>query len=261
MAKPATKPRWADTASGLANQVTPPSGKLDIGWAVQEKPPSTFFNWLFYWIYKWILYLDTITSEVLTWTAAQTWSALGTFSNGLTVSGGTTNLLTTNTGALGSSSTITASGAVTGSDLKHTGTQSLGVSAFEAVWDGTNWTRDGSNSGGFVTATAGSPGDVLVPLKLKQGDSVSAIRARLSHSTGTASSMSITLLQVIQTTGAVTFGTTVNSGAVTTIQSLAIGSGLPATVGGDDAWFLRISSSATAMTRKIYGVEVDFTRP
>lgn len=53
--KPATKPRWATSGALLS---TPSSGKQDIGW-IQEKPALQYFNWLFYWIYSWLIYFET----------------------------------------------------------------------------------------------------------------------------------------------------------------------------------------------------------
>lgn len=57
MAKPATLPRWAtDGGATLA----PSSGHQDTGWVDNERPPARIFNWLWYWIYQWLLWLDSV---------------------------------------------------------------------------------------------------------------------------------------------------------------------------------------------------------
>ena len=66
MAKPATIPRFA-TNVGVTNE--PTEAKKDAGWIEGEKPPAQSMNWLFRWLYAWVLYLDSLTAEALTWTA------------------------------------------------------------------------------------------------------------------------------------------------------------------------------------------------
>jgi hypothetical protein len=82
MAKPATLPRWAETAGGsaAANIVAPASGKQDTGYVTGgDIPTSGSTNWLLRWLYKWAQYLDGLTGEALTWTAR------ATFNGGCTV--------------------------------------------------------------------------------------------------------------------------------------------------------------------------------
>lgn len=54
--KPTTLPRWAN--GGGAKVATPSSGKQDIGWDTQEKPPAQWFNWLLLNIYLWLLWIS-----------------------------------------------------------------------------------------------------------------------------------------------------------------------------------------------------------
>lgn len=54
-AKPATLPRWADVGGAI---VTPAAGKLNVGYVPGERPPAQYKNWLQYWNYKWIEYLN-----------------------------------------------------------------------------------------------------------------------------------------------------------------------------------------------------------
>lgn len=79
MAKPTSKPRFA---SDVGAAITEPSeGKKDIGW-IAEKPPHQVMNWIHKWTAAWIDYLDGLTAEALTWTAAHIHSALVTHNAG-----------------------------------------------------------------------------------------------------------------------------------------------------------------------------------
>lgn len=55
MAKPTTLPRWADVGGAIIN---PTSGKKDVGFVDEEKPPAEFLNWLFNENYNWASYLN-----------------------------------------------------------------------------------------------------------------------------------------------------------------------------------------------------------
>lgn len=57
MAKPTVIPRWANVGGSI---VTPPSGKLDVGWLAGEKPPAQYENWKGYYTFKWIEWIDSI---------------------------------------------------------------------------------------------------------------------------------------------------------------------------------------------------------
>lgn len=70
MPKPSSLPRWGDNLADPGDIVEPSSGKKDIGWQDAEKPPHSYFNWLFNLIYQWCSYLNGLTGEALTWTAA-----------------------------------------------------------------------------------------------------------------------------------------------------------------------------------------------
>jgi len=53
--KPTVLPRWANVG---ADVVTPASGKQDIGWVSQERPPAEWQNWLSLHAYNWLAWLD-----------------------------------------------------------------------------------------------------------------------------------------------------------------------------------------------------------
>jgi hypothetical protein len=65
MAKPATLPRWAETAGGVpdANIVAPNAGKMDTGFTVGgDIPTSGGLNWLFNTFLQWVKWLNDSAS-------------------------------------------------------------------------------------------------------------------------------------------------------------------------------------------------------
>ena len=61
VSKPTIIPVWAqndvvDPISGQNNVLEPPNEKKLEGWASLEYPPRNWFNWLFRYIYLWILW-------------------------------------------------------------------------------------------------------------------------------------------------------------------------------------------------------------
>lgn len=61
--KPSTKPDWMLGYTG-PRVVEPTLGKKQLGWAVDERPPSEFFNFLFQSTSEWIEYLDQISLAI-----------------------------------------------------------------------------------------------------------------------------------------------------------------------------------------------------
>lgn len=62
--KPVRVARFGGTsAAEAANSAEPSSGKKDLGWVLDEEPPSSFFNWLHYRAYKWFRWLDERLSD------------------------------------------------------------------------------------------------------------------------------------------------------------------------------------------------------
>lgn len=55
MPKPATLPRWA---TDLTNNDAPSSGQMDTGWTPSQTGVSDYDNWVKYWTYKWIEWID-----------------------------------------------------------------------------------------------------------------------------------------------------------------------------------------------------------
>ncbi len=74
MAKPTDKPRWASAVTADPTRyVNPPPGKKDIGWDVEERPPSQYENWLRNITGQWVDYLDGFEYDETTntWLAGQ----------------------------------------------------------------------------------------------------------------------------------------------------------------------------------------------
>lgn len=126
-----------------------------------------------------------------------------------------------------------------------------------ATFDGTNWTRVVAS--GWVTATVLSPGDVFIQIPTLESDIITAVRGYIQQGTATAGAMSMRLVQVNLSTGATSLGSFDTSSALTSLEVLDIPS-LPLTVGDHVALFAHFAASASAITRKIFGIEVDYHR-
>lgn len=70
MTKPAGNlPTWN---TGLANNTEPNGAKKTLGWEVNEKPASSYFNWWQNKVGEWVSYLNGLAAEAFTWTGLQT---------------------------------------------------------------------------------------------------------------------------------------------------------------------------------------------
>lgn len=60
-------PRWGESLTGVRGgvQVTPPSGRLDIGWINGDQPPEGFMNWWQYGVWKWIQWIKSIGNPIV----------------------------------------------------------------------------------------------------------------------------------------------------------------------------------------------------
>lgn len=71
VSKPTEVPRWATDGAALITE--PSSGKKDIGW-IEEPVPADWWNWIWNRTYLWILWLQDITNQALTWTTSHIWN-------------------------------------------------------------------------------------------------------------------------------------------------------------------------------------------
>lgn len=84
--------RWATAPLIPADVTEPDTTHKDQGWQNAEEPPHSYFNYWMKLVYLWVAYLDGLTNEALTWTAAHIFNAGVTISTGaaavaLTVTG------------------------------------------------------------------------------------------------------------------------------------------------------------------------------
>lgn len=250
MAKPSTKPQWLNgiTAVDPTVNVSPTAGKRDAGWATQERPPAQYLNWLFYWIHQWILYVDTITAEALTWTAAQTWNAASLFVGIATFQ---------NDVEFQDSVHISGTG---GKVYTHVDTIKETVPAtFGRTYAGTAWT----DAADAVTYTGVSPGTFLIPLPVKVHDRIVAVKLHFFLSTATASAISYKLVRYNASAVASDQSDVMNAAASTAMQNLAatnVNTGA-ANVAEGERWYVLVTGNASSLTRTLCGATVGFSRP
>lgn len=231
--KPATLPRWADVGGAL---VTPAAGKLNVGWVPGDRPPAQYKNWLQYWNYKWIEYLNDGALQ-----GAHTFSS--------TV--GVTGLITATAGVTcAANQHVTVSG--TG-ELKHGArTLTLDIAAGQRALG--TVTYDGLQ----LTFAASSEFDIAIPLKV--GDRITALRFYFSRDSGAAVTCSLRRRNLSGPSSTVICSKTINTG---TLQNTDIGTSptsgsLPHTVATATSLCARMAANNLD---DLIGVEVTYDRP
>lgn len=66
--------RWGTVPLIPADLTEPDTTHMDEGWQDAEEPPHSYFNYWMNLVYLWLVYLDNITAEALTWTALETFN-------------------------------------------------------------------------------------------------------------------------------------------------------------------------------------------
>lgn len=79
MAKPTILPVWNTDAT---NRTTPSGGQQASGWTSGQTAISAYFNWLFFTIYSWILWLDAGILTGVSFTATGNISTAGQYLHG-----------------------------------------------------------------------------------------------------------------------------------------------------------------------------------
>lgn len=92
--------RWATAPLIPGDVVEPDVTHKDEGWQNAEEPPHTLFNYWMKLVYLWIVYLDNLTAEALTWTAAHVFNA------GVTITTAAAQAALTVTGASGQDASL-----------------------------------------------------------------------------------------------------------------------------------------------------------
>lgn len=233
-AKPSTVPRWANVG-GLI--VTPPSGKLDVGWVGGELPAAQFDNWQKNLCGQWTQYLN---DGDLT--------GAHTFASTVRVDG----LLTANAGITAAvNQHVTLSG--TGK-LKH-GNRTVAVSAAQAVYDlGGGITSTWTPSSGGRTFSAAATAYLAIPVL--PGFRVESIDAYYNVS-GVGSVQPIwRVLNVVTGVNTVlTSGTVDSTGSARESQTFTPGYD----VGANEQPF--VSFTVTNAANIIYGLLVTYSQP
>lgn len=136
--------RWATVPLIPADVTEPDTTHKDQGWQDAEEPPHSYFNYWMKLVYLWIVYLDNLTAEALTWTATET------FTKGIVVTNttGANAVAVTGTGNGNQTGGFFTGGASSGIGVQGTGGAANGMGA---VFVGT-----GTGSGAFIQGGGGN---------------------------------------------------------------------------------------------------------
>lgn len=181
MAKPASLPRWADVGGDI---VEPSSGKKDIGWIVSEQPPHSYFNWFQNLVYQWCDYLDGLTGEALTWTAAHVFQSTVNMTNGTAAD-------TLTVAATGSSARFAIRGTGSATEGAFVGTSARNGGAIVGTNTGTGGSAAGVTGGGASVGVDGVALGGVVGASGVRGQALDADGAagRFSHSSASGVSV------------------------------------------------------------------------
>lgn len=276
--KPLVQPKWAATTTFT----TPSSGKQNAGWKTGERPPAGYFNFLHFWTWQWIKWLDEgDVSFADVQTATLEASGNVTIGGTLDITGalGVTGALTAGASTL-ASATVSGTLAVgddvtlsTGKNIHlqgtghitHTGTRTeffpgaLGQPSSSAVSAVTS-----SGPAIFYSAT-GAIDTISIPITLEVGARIVAVRCYcnddgLSHvvsaqlkSVNAASDATATLSNAVSTS---------NAGVTQTLTLTNLGGGAGfVDVAAGFGYSVQFSVAGSTTGRHINGVEVEWTRP
>lgn len=181
MAKPASLPRWADVGGDI---VEPSSGKKDTGWIVSEQPPHSYFNWFQNLVYQWCDYLDGLTGEALTWTAAHVFQSTVSITNGTAAD-------TLTVAATGSGARYAIRGTGNATEGAFVGTSARNGGAIVGTNTGTGGSAAGVTGGGASVGVDGVALGGVVGASGVRGQALDADGAAGRFSHGSASGVSV----------------------------------------------------------------------
>lgn len=184
MAKPtdlSPKLRWATVPLIPADVTEPDTTHKDQGWQDAEEPPHSYFNFWMKLVYLWIVYLDNLTAEALTWTATET------FTKGIVV--------TNTTGANAVAVTGTGNGNQTGGFFTGGASSGIGVQGTGGAANGMGgvFVGAGTGTGAYIQGGGGNAYGAEIrslgtqPALYAHADGL----ARGAHFTGHAGSASV----------------------------------------------------------------------
>lgn len=136
--------RWATVPLIPADVTEPDTTHKDQGWQDAEEPPHSYFNYWMKLVYLWIVYLDNLTAEALTWTAVET------FTKGIVV--------TNTTGANAVAVTGTGNGNQTGGFFTGGASSGIGVQGVGGAANGMGavFIGTGTGTGAFIQGGGGA---------------------------------------------------------------------------------------------------------
>lgn len=240
MAKPTEIPEWN---SGGTNRTTPTGGQKAAGIASGETSNSSRMNWVLYWLYQWVVWLD---AGVLT--------GVSYVASGIVTVGG---LLTASAGlALTGALTMTGNLAVTG-NLTWTGSDYypettrthhfLAGKAQSGVW-----TRVGQQ---YISGDAGAIYEV--PISPRVGDRVRKASVSMRYD-GSADTVTVRLMKAAAgtvTTLATSTSATPGGGALTVLVTATVATPADGVVVSGDSFWIEVEYGATTSTLRVYNVQ------
>lgn len=164
-AKPSATPRWANVGGVI---VEPSSGKKDVGWLSDERPPAQYFNWWKNLAYQWFEYLKD-----------------GALSGAHTIDStlGVTGLITATAGLVAA---VNQHVAVSGTGRFKHGPRTMMVpfAAFQPQSPASVWTTDYTSFTGVMASSSATDMTVFAPVMLPAGKRITQLVWTLGHGAG-----------------------------------------------------------------------------
>lgn len=251
MAKPSQFPEWG---SAQTNNVDPSGGQKASGWTPTQLAVSSYFNWVLYTIYLWIVYLDS-----------GNWVGPITITGDLTATG---NLSIQGNTALGNaigdtlavSGPAAVAGNTTGPDFRYTTLQTLTVPASAACeYPGTH-NYDHVNMKRVVGTSVGPIAYPLIGARVDDH-----IKAWRLYVVSAAASGTITaqLFKTTTTAGGAPVVAAVGATSTlvgTSVGCLALGIAMDVTIAAGVQYEVRFTGGGVSGV-DLYQAEYDLTRP
>lgn len=249
MPKPATLPRWA---TDLTNNDAPSAGQMNTGWTPGQMGVSDYDNYIKYWTYKWVEWLN----------------------NGIVAGGSNQLVQILTTGELSSSNTLlaafianaltaAANGHVTVSgtgDYKH-GEKTISQSC-EAQYTTSAYSA-GDHATGGVKFTLTSAGEVRIPIKgLKAGDRLIALKVRAFSANEPSFAVTVQNNNTISNKAYTTTNTITGSGVKTLTLNTPytlVGPGSSTSISQGDLVFLNVGTGGSLVD--MITIDVYYDRP
>lgn len=244
MAKPIKTPEWLSDANAaiLTSASEPTAGKVEVGWAGEERPANNHMNWLLHWICKWLAWLDNLGAEDL---------EVGSLSS--------------NDDVTSDASVLASEFVQAGTGLRHTNaeTHQLGPPDFYEVDAITAQQWNYNTASGYPEATVSGPNPLRCRIPVRKGEKITAVRVILKHNVATLGTMVACLYEETHAGVKTAKSDSMDSANVVTLQNIPF-TGIAAggeAVAASEQWYVEITSPATIAIRTVLGVEVDYTYP